>query len=323
MNFLKVSLISVILCNALLVVGCDNAKTNNTNEDKNSSQAETSTTEAKATGYPVTKYNAYIEYLDFYRRNSLQNVSIGGLTIAEQLRNGDFTAMYNGTANQYKSKASYLQDRILNKFEGSIEELDSAAQSIVSTINAAQADFLELETYVSSRKYEDDNGALGKTLMEKVLPHLKAIDAAELAFEIALDKEGMRLEEQDLAELKASGNILGYNTLASISLGGKLTDMIAEDPETALATAGNLEIMNNQIIEIEGYLSEIKKVADAETPDSFRQKKIKDFYDDTQKFIGAYRNTRSNPTGYNAGEEVLDAYNHMIYSYNDLIKYNL
>ncbi|MFC0179895.1 DUF3829 domain-containing protein [Thorsellia kenyensis] len=323
MKFFKLSLISVILCNALLLVGCDNDKTNNTNEDKNSSQAETSTTEVKATGYPTAKYNAYIEYIDFYRRSSMSRPSIGGLSSAEMLRNGDFKEMHNGTADHYKNKASYLQDRILNKFQGSIQELDSAAQSIVSSINAAQADFLELETYVTSRKYEDDNGALGKTLMEKVLPHLKAIDAAELAFEIALDKEGRRLEEQDLADLKASGNILGYNALASISQGGKLTEMIAEDPETVLANPSNLEMMNNQIVEIEGYLSEIKKVANAETPDSFRQKKINDFYDDTQNFIGAYRNTRSNPKGFNAGNEVLDAYNQMIYSYNDLMKYNL
>lgn len=249
-----------------------------------------------------------------------------------------YTSAYNkliGTFGLTETREKYFDSHIAKKnandslsitdgwVEGALDELkkgrglqasgltalDASADALIGTLGKLVTQLKGLDVYYESKAYKEDNLARGKAEDASLRANFDASIAAMEAFNAALDMEQKKRDVEMLAELKASGDMLGYNTKLALGQGEDLVNLFGE---ADIKPAAKYVEGDTRVKELEKTLAsqrELYAAAKAKEP-------APDYgYESTASnlvsLVGAYRAMKQSRQS--------DDYNDMVKAYNDAV----
>lgn len=106
--------------------------------------------------------------------------------------------------------------------------LDPTADALIGAVDKLVTQLKELKIYYDSKAYKNDNLARGKAEDAPLRASFDISMAAMKAFNVALGAEQKRRDVETLARLKASGDLLAYNTKLALGQGEDLLNLFGE-----------------------------------------------------------------------------------------------
>ncbi len=159
------------------------------------------------------------------------NVFVGSFGFeekAQDYRNSDIARA--STNGMFSVDAGWI-DQGVKKLQaaramtGGSPDLDAAADALVGSMGKAQAHLASLETYYESKKYLDDKLARGKAENAQMLAELDAAESDFKKFGGLLDTAIDARDTALLDRMKASGDLLRYNTKLALIHAKKLINL--------------------------------------------------------------------------------------------------
>ena len=165
-----------------------------------------------------------------------------------------YTDVYNnliGTFGLSETRESYFDKNIIKRnasdslsitdgwLEGPLESLKKAralpsggndvleapADALIAALDKLVTQLKDLKVYYASKAYKNDNLSRGKAEDPVLRANFEATTAALKTFNSALGVEQKKSDAQLLAKLKASGNLVAYNTKLAIGQGEELVSL--------------------------------------------------------------------------------------------------
>ncbi|WP_434777330.1 DUF3829 domain-containing protein [Neisseria sp. Ec49-e6-T10] len=320
--------ISVLLASLVLSLSaCDDKKnsegndkqsastTANGNAVENTQTKEDSVQEVSATDEAVSKkVNDYIKtnntLMDFWKLG----ITEASIRWAEEdkvkVSKGDFTKIKRSGVFDRGSKAleKTLQENTVN-----LGELDTAAKTLLETINTYLPKWQELEKYNEAKKFEDDNGAKGKELLVSYQEGLPKIEAAYKAFDQLLDVSMKQEQAKRIALYKKEGRLLELYTEESLGSAEKMLSLFEKTDDFKNQT--KIDEANKILAQLDENLDALDKEYNARKAeqDSRVDSGYGSVHRDLTSFTGIYREARKNPKKAN---DLVRKYNDAISSYN-------
>lgn len=249
-----------------------------------------------------------------------------------------YTSAYNkmiGTFGLTETRQKYFDNNISKKkatdsvsitdgwVEGALDELrkgravqasglaalDASADTLIERLGKLVTQLKALDVYYESKAYKDDNLARGKAEDASLRASFDASISAMEAFNAALDVEQKKRDVEMLAELKASGNMLAYNTKLALSQGEGLVNLFGEADIKAAAKYVQGDTLVKELEKTLASQRELYAAAKAKGP-------APDYgYESTASnlvsLVGAYRDMKQSREP--------DDYNDMVKAYNDAV----
>ena len=168
-----------------------------------------------------------------------------------------YTEAYNkliGTFGLIETQESYFDKNIAKRtaadsisitdgwVEGALEQLkkgralpsggnavlEPQADALIAALDKLVTQLKALDVYYASKAYKNDNLARGKAEDPALRANFEASTAAMKSFNTALGMEQKKADAEILAQLKASGDLLAYNTKLAIGQGEELVSLFNE-----------------------------------------------------------------------------------------------
>ena len=191
------------------------------------------------------------------------------------------------------------------------EALDKSADQLIGALDKLVVQLKALDIYYESKAYKNDNLARGKSEDASVRANFEASTVAMASFNDVLGQEQKKRDAETLARLKASGDLLGYNTKLALGQGEELINLFntaSDMKDAAKFTQGDA-----MVAELEKTLAtqrELYAAAKAKEPrpDSGHESMASSLV----SLVGAYRDMKQS-------KQVKD-YNDMVKEYNRAVE---
>lgn len=175
---------------------------------------------------------------------------------------------------------------------GGLEELDAVGDRFIPAIGRLVDRLKGLDTYYKTRAYLEDNLARGKKEDPLALADFKDNLAMLDALHVALDKAIARRDEAELADLKRSGDGVGYDGGLALQKSKALIGLFADAKD--MRDAARLKQGDELVALIEPALADLHKQLAAAKAGKDESHGMRDsFYDSVadrlESLVGAYR----------------------------------
>jgi len=279
--------------------------------------------EAAATSSVEASWNqkaqAYIrinnELADF---NSPDNAALARWAAEAQAKveKGDFKAIRGGTANFGDAFVRDIKAALNNP--ASMPETDGAARNLLDTVQKYLPNWKKLEEYNTAKKFEDDNGAEGRTMLPMYREGIEKINIALDQFSKKVDGVAKEASAKVMARYKSDGKLLELYNMEAMAAARKIVNTFgsAEDFKNPqkIATA------NEQLSMMEAKLTEMKTEHEKRKVESPKTLPMIDQYDSIYSaltsFAGKYRESRKEPVQFN---EAVQEFNRAVESNNRMV----
>lgn len=211
-----------------------------------------------------------------------------------------------------KLNYKYINELFSNlKSVKSESELDVAGKDLRIKIYALEKDYNDFNIYYNSREYKKDNLSKGKSADSIIKSHFSDAESSFERFQKFLDVTYNRKKEEELEELKKSGNQYAYHRAVALYLSEKIVNLYKTDDDLK-NTEKNKEsddLAEKLQKELSSLNIEEKKIM---SKDKNFSGEISSYLID---FLRFYRDFRS---GGSAGdfEQVVMIYNNMAYHFS-------
>ncbi|MEC5213174.1 hypothetical protein RCH06_001719 [Polaromonas sp. CG_9.5] len=108
---------------------------------------------------------------------------------------------------------------------GGQEALNQSADQLIGALDKLVVQLKALNIYYESKTYKNDNLARGKSEDASLRTHFEASMSAMKSFNEVLSQEQKKRNTEMLARLKASGDLLGYNSKLALGQGEELINL--------------------------------------------------------------------------------------------------
>ncbi|MDB5932343.1 MAG: hypothetical protein JWR60_4050 [Polaromonas sp.] len=191
------------------------------------------------------------------------------------------------------------------------ETLDKSADQLIGALDKLVVQLKALDIYYESKAYKNDNLARGKSEDASVRANFEASTAAMASFNDVLGQEQKKRGAETLAKLKASGDLLGYNTKLALGQGEELINLF--NTASDMKDAAKFTQGDTMVAELEKTLAtqrELYAAAKAKEPrpDSGHESMASSLV----SLVGAYRDMKQS-------KQVKD-YNDMVKEYNRAVE---
>ena len=308
------ALLGSLLATAVLLAACGKNDTDATGAGNNAATSGAAASgDAKPSGRvdqkDILKLNAYAE---------AYNKLIGTFGLPETYERYLKTNIPKRAATDSLSITDGWVEVALDKFKSGralpssdLKELDQSADALIGALDKLVVQLKALDIYYKSKVYKDDNLARGKSEDASLRANFEASTVAMKSFNTLLAQAQKKRDTQVLAELKASGDVLGYQTKLALGQGEELISLF--ETEADMKNAAKYTQGDALVAELEKTLTtqrELYAAAKGKTPspDSGHESVASNM----ASVIGAYRDLKqSKKTG---------NYNNMIKEYNRAIE---
>lgn len=228
---------------------------------------------------------------------------------------GDFKAIRTDVSSFDAQKIEELKKAIA--MPGKTPELDTAANALLAALDKGMPAWEELVEYNKAKRFEDDGGAKGKSLLPAYREGIASIKTAVIKLSDEIDKASKLAHEKTLAKYKADGKLLEMHTLEGMGAAEKIVDMF--NTEADFKDEAKLQQANALIAAVEASAKSItdehakRKALGDEKSDLPRLDSYDDVVDSLNTFAGHYREARKDPEKFN---DAVKEYNDMVDSYN-------
>lgn len=205
--------------------------------------------------------------------------------------------------------------KALDDKEVQLPNLDGKAEGLVVALDKLVPVWQKLEQYNKTKKFEDDNGAQGKELMETFTPAYYEVEKLYAEFAASVSEAADELKKKRMERYKQEGRMLELYSEESIELARGILKQFSstkdfkkkEKVDAANALLAQLEE------KLELQMTEYKKAeSEGKKPNSY----YSSINDQLNSFIGNYRKARKDP---NTWVEYMYAdFNRAIGSYNNI-----
>ena len=190
-----------------------------------------------------------------------------------------------------------------------LSALDASADALIGQLGKLVPQLKGLDVYYESKAYKEDNLARGKAEDASMRASFDASIAAMKAFSTALSAEQKKRDVDMLAQLKASGNLLSYNTKLALGQGEDLVNLFGEGE---IKTAAKYVEGDALVKELEQTLAAQRELyaaakAKGPAPDSGHESTASNLV----SLVGAYRAMKQSRQP--------NDYNDMVKEYNDAV----
>lgn len=196
-----------------------------------------------------------------------------------------------------------------------LTELDASADALIGPLDKLVTQLKGLRVYYDSKAYKDDKLARGKAEDAPVRTNFDASIAAMRAFNATLDAEQKKGNVEMLARLKASGNMLAYNTKLSLGQGEELVNLFGDADFKAAAKYAQGDLLVRELEKALAAQRELYAAAKAKgsAPDYGHESAASNLV----SLVGAYRAMKQSraPSDYN---DMVKAYNEAVGSANGI-----
>lgn len=312
--------ISVLFLTLGLLTGCGNSEQSieTTNTTLAKDHTETTTVNDTITSPTnLAKYNAYV-----HLSNSLSSIWIKEFKMDQQqedkrqerLNKGDYTAVI--FSKTLLSDIQKTADKAIN-LPGQVANIDETAQQIQSDLTALITIKAQLDDYNAAKKYEDDGGQLGRTLLPEYILLEKNLQKNYLTLLQETQDTERLIEAEMRKEYLKKGDTLALDAIDSINHAVKITDLFNNEedfknPETINQANEILTKLDKNLESIKAQC--IDKTIPTKSNDCIRYKAM---YNPMIRFTANYRDFRKDR------EYSEKTYNSMIIQLNYAIdKYN-
>lgn len=255
-----------------------------------------------------------------------------------------YTAGYNkliGTFGITETRKDYFNENIAKRssadslsvsdgwVEGALDELkkgrglhangltalDASADALIGPLDKLVTQLKGLHVYYESKAYKDDKLARGKAEDAPVRANFDASITAMTAFNAALDVEQKKSNVELLARLKASGNMLAYDTKLALGQGEELVNLFGD---ADFKTAAKYAKGDTLVKELETTLASQRELyaaakAKGPVPDYGHESTANNLV----SLVGAYRATKESRQ-HNDYNDMVKAYNEAVGSANGI-----
>jgi ATP-dependent exoDNAse (exonuclease V) beta subunit len=195
-------------------------------------------------------------------------------------------------------------------------ELDASADALIAALDKLVIQLKALDVYYESKAYREDNLAKGKAEDATMRASFDASVAATEKFNTVLGREERKANAVILAQLKSSGDMLGYNTKLALQQAQEIVDLFNSEPD----------IKNPEIYKkADAVVSELEKTL-AEQRQQYAAAKTKNANPDSghesaasslTSLIGEYRDMKQSKQAKDY-DDVVKYYNRAIESANGI-----
>jgi hypothetical protein len=223
---LGAALLGLGACNKLGMPGTGNSSTTTTTTTATSNTSAADNAAGKKLNDYIAAQNVFVgtfgfaEKAAYYRNSDIAHASTNGIFIVD-----------DGSIGQGVTKL-----KTARAMSGGSPDLDAAADALIASMGKAQAHLQSLGTYYESKKYLDDKLARGKAENAQMLAELDAADSDFKKFGALLDTEIDKRDDATLNEMKASGDLLHYNSKLALIHAKRLVDLF-DGPDDAKNSA--------------------------------------------------------------------------------------
>ncbi|MBK5071710.1 DUF3829 domain-containing protein [Budviciaceae bacterium CWB-B4] len=335
----KALLFGTLVFNTALLAGCDDKPeapkassgaptTQNSTSAKKSSAPEANKSEAKKpaisdekAAYKLSeKVSYYVKATNAYGGGVLDGTSSWPdkeKKVKAGIEKKDYRVIESWlyfSSRPYSSLSNNLK-KALKVTEVNIDNIDPKAEAIVASIDKLLPVWEELEKYNKMKKYEDDNGAKGKELMEVFTPGFNQVNEQYKALEAEIRVASEEMKQKRIENYKKEGRLLELYTEESLEL--------------ARSIVGQFSTLKDykdkaKIDQANKYLAELEEKLELQTAEYNKAKeegkKVDSGYsrvnDRLVKFVGTYRDARKKPGSY--ANNLVKDFNSAIDTYNSI-----
>ena len=195
------------------------------------------------------------------------------------------------------------------------QALEQSADTLIAALDKLLVQLKALDVYYKSKAYKGDNLARGKKEDASLRASFEASTAAMTAFNGVLRQEQKKRGAEALARLKASGDMLGYNSKVALGKGEELINLFQNERD--MKNAAKYVEGDALVAELEKTLTE-QRALYAAAKDKAKDKEAQPEYGHESmasslvSLVGAYR-------GLKQSRQVKD-YDEMIKEYNRAVE---
>ena len=191
------------------------------------------------------------------------------------------------------------------------ETLDQSADQLIGALDKLVVQLKALNIYYESKTYKNDNLARGKSEDASLRTHFEASMSAMKSFNEVLSQEQKKRNTEMLARLKASGDLLGYNSKLALGQGEELVSLF--HTENDIKSAAKYTQGDALVAELEKTLTAQRELYAAAKgkeprPDSGHESMASNLV----SLVGAYRDMKQSKKA--------EDYNDMIKEYNRAVE---
>ncbi len=204
---------------------------------------------------------------------------------------------------------------------GSLPDVDTAADKLLTALNAVLARQDGLKVYYESKAYKDDGLARGRREDPLLIADYKTAMAAMTGFETVLQQHRSARTDRELAILKSRGDMLAYDTKLSIKQARAVIDTFKK-PED-LHNPALIARADGEVAQLEHTLvdqrAEIAKAKQRETgTQQFSYSQYGSANDSLNQMLGYYRDFKHSgqPTDYS---NAIGAFNSAVGDVNSVV----
>jgi hypothetical protein len=271
-------------------------------EDKSDASGEASSGD-EAWSEKVQAYIKVGNRLRGFSSAANEQFSIWRAQAAEKAQAGDFKEIRTDSHFFSDSDLKNIKDALA--MPGKMPEMDKAANELLTAVDRYLPNWNELQDYNEAKRYEDDAGAKGKSMLPMYLEGIAKIEDAVNALQAQIDAAAKVEHEKTLARFKAEGQLLEMHTWEAMGSAEKVIDLFDEEEADAKIAA-----METSIAAIKREYAK-RKAEDAESLPMI------DRYDsvisELNVLAGHYREARKDPSSFN---DAVGAYNDAVDALN-------
>ena len=203
---------------------------------------------------------------------------------------------------------------------GGPEALEQSADKLITALDKLVVQLKALTIYYESKAYKDDNLARGKSEDASLRASFEASTAAMTAFNGALGQEQKKRGVETLARLKASGDLLGYNSKVALGRGEELINLFQNERD--MKNAAKYVEGDALVAELEKTLVE-QRALYAAAKDKAKDKEAQPEYGHESmasslvSLVGAYRSLKQSRQARDY-DEMIKEYNRAVENANDI-----
>jgi hypothetical protein len=205
---------------------------------------------------------------------------------------------------------------------GDMGALDAAAGKLDDALNKVLARLEPLYTYYNAKSYRQDGLARGKSENTQMIAELDAAVAAMNDFHAALQHQRRAGVESELAALKQSGNILGYNNKLAMQHAEDLVGLFTKSADLRdPAALGKADTLAASIEKLVPEQQKLVAEARAKAPAPIEKSRAEMYglvADELGRLIGHYRQMKLSRSG-NDLQSLVDSYNRAVSTGNNII----
>ena len=236
---------------------------------------------------------------DYFEKNIIKSKSADDLSVSDGWVEGALDELKKGRDLHASSLAA----------------LDTSADALIAPLNSLVTRLKGLRVYYDSKAYKDDNLARGRAEDTPLRANFDASIAAMRAFNAALDVEQKKSNIELLARLKATGNMLGYNTKLALGQSEELVNLFGDGD---FKTAEKFVQGDTLVKELEKTLTAQREQysaakAKGSAPDYGHESTASNLV----SLVGAYRAMKQSRQG-NDYHDMVKAYNEAVSSANGI-----